>query len=96
MKAAELAAVARRARREGERLDGTELRGDRQVVGDRPEDPLDRLGRELAGDLDAAAEPGHARLAPDHLDPPVADVGYEQPGRVRPHVNRRDAQGPRS
>ena len=66
---------------------------DLDVAGDRLADVLDRLGGELARGVDAAPEPGHGRLALDLAHAPVDDVGDQQPGRVRAHVDDGNSQG---
>ena len=66
---------------------------DRHVVGDRLAGRLDRLGGELAGEVDAAAEPGHPAAPLDLGDPAAGDVGDQQPGRVGADVDDRDPVG---
>ena len=79
-------------RRGGDRDDalGVQLLVASDVLGDRRADVLDRLRRELARRVDAAPEPRHGRAPVELGQAPALDVGDQQPGRVRAHVDHRD------
>ena len=83
--------VADGARSERDDPVGLERLVDRDVLADRLADGFDRLGRELVAGVDAAPEPGDGRATLELGDGPVLDLGDQQPGRVRPHVDDRDS-----
>ena len=79
---------ARRDRRDRPR---SQLLVARDVVGDRLADVLDRLHRELPGEVDAASQPRHPGPPVDLRDAGAADVGHQQPGRVCSDVDDGDS-----
>ena len=81
--------VAHGARRDAERPLGAERLELAPVVGEDVADARDRDGEEAAPLVDALAEPGDLEPADDLVERPVR-VGDEQPGRVRPEVDRCD------
>ena len=85
--------VADGARRDRHDVGHLRLLVQRHVVGDRLARRLDRLRRELSGEVDAAAEPGHAAAPLDLGDPAAGDVGDQEAGRVRADVDDGDPVG---
>ena len=85
--------VADRAGRDRHDLGDLRLLVQRHVVGDRLAGRLDRLGRELPGEVDAAAEPRHPAAPLDLGDPAAGDVGDQQSGRVGADVDDGDPVG---
>jgi hypothetical protein len=85
--------VAYSAREDGDGALGPELVDRRPVVAEDGDDPLDRLGREPAGGVDALAEARDDRAPLELVDRAGRrlDVGDEQARRVRAEVDDRDA-----
>ena len=81
--------VAHGARRDAERPLRSERLELAPIRGEDVADARDRDGEEAAPLVDALAEPGDLEPADDLCQRPVR-VGDEQPGRVRPEVDRSD------
>ena len=93
---ARVVGVANGARRDRGHSLRSQLLVAADVVADRAADVVDRVGRELARRVDAAAQPRHAALALDLGHLVVADVRHEEAGGVRSHVDDGDSHpGPR-
>ena len=81
--------VANGARRDAERPLGAERLELAPIRGEDVADARDRDGEEAAPLIDALAEPRDLEPADDLVERAVR-VGDEQPGRVRPEIDRRD------
>ncbi len=79
----------------GDRVDlsDAEVGDRRQVLADRAAGVLDRLRRQVAGEVDAAAEPGYPAAPLHRRDAAAGDVGDEQAGGIGADVDHGDAAG---
>src|SRR5262249_61216020 len=84
--------VAHRARRDGERSLCPEPLELPAVVGEAVTNPGDWEGQEASPSVHALAEPCDRELPGDLLELVALDVRDEEPGRVRPEVDRCDAR----
>ena len=66
---------------------GAERLVDLDVLADDAGDLVDRVGGQIPGEVDAAAQPRHRAAPLDLAHAPAVDVGHEQPRGVGAHVD---------